>query len=391
MNNLRRNLHVFYLYKFLSNFRVDNVLWLLYMQFRGLSLLQIGICESILNFSVLILEIPSGAYGDLIGRKASMILGSFLSLGSYIILFFAKDFIGFSLAFALLGAGGAFFTGSDTALIYDTFKSLKIENDFKKASANFMALMLLGGLVSNMTGGLLSRINWSAVYAGAIIARVLSLVITMLLIEPPFEKQKSSFKNYIGLIKQGIDQLINDKLLLWLSVFWISMSLVAATVYFYSQTYFEYRGLSAFHISIVFTIEAVVTIGLAKCSSKIEEILGRKKLLLITSLLFAIPIAIYGYVGTVFAVIILIITSGILNFMDPVMTYYLNSRIDSQHRATTNSALSMIFSVFMIIFFPLFGFIADHIEYKSAFLFTGLCSLLLLGISFAKVKNYDKA
>lgn len=389
MKKLERNLPAFYLYKFLSNFRIDNVLWLLYMQFRGLSLLQIGICESILNFSVLILEIPSGAFGDLIGRKASMILGGILSLSAYITLFFATDFFGFGLAFALLGAGGAFFTGSDTALIYDTFKSLKIENDFKKASANFLALMLLGGLISNITGGLLSRINWSTVYAGAIIARLLCLGATIFLIEPPFEKQNRSFKNYIGLIKQGIWQLFKDKLLLWLSVYWISISLVAATVYFYSQTFFESRGLSAFEISLVFTIEAVATIGMAKLSSKTDDLLGRKMLLLISMFLFAIPTAIYGFVGVIPAVIILIVTSGILNLMDPVMNYYLNSRIESKHRATTNSALSMMFSVFMIIFFPLFGFIVDHAEYKSAFLFTGLCTFLLLGISFAKIKKFD--
>lgn len=89
---LKKNIPLFYIYHFLSQIRVDNVLWLLYMQYRGLSLLEIGICEAILHISGLTFEIPTGAIGDLIGRKRSMVIGSGLFIMTYTLMLFAHSF-----------------------------------------------------------------------------------------------------------------------------------------------------------------------------------------------------------------------------------------------------------------------------------------------------------
>lgn len=90
--NLKKNIPLFYIYHFLSQIRVDNVLWLLYTQCRGLSLLEIGVCEAILHVSGLTFEIPTGAIGDLIGRKRSMMIGSGLIILTYILMLFAHSF-----------------------------------------------------------------------------------------------------------------------------------------------------------------------------------------------------------------------------------------------------------------------------------------------------------
>lgn len=171
--NLKKNIPLFYIYHFLSQIRVDNVLWLLYTQCRGLSLLEIGVCEAILHVSGLTFEIPTGAIGDLIGRKRSMMIGSGLIILTYILMLFAHSFFELRTCFFLLGFSMTFISGSDTALIYDTYKVLGIETNYKKAAGSFLALLVLGELFSNMTGSLLSRINWTAVYIGAIISRSL--------------------------------------------------------------------------------------------------------------------------------------------------------------------------------------------------------------------------
>jgi MFS family permease len=104
-NKLRRNISVSYVYNFLFQFDITSAIWVLYLAFRGMSLVEIGILESIYHITGLLFELPTGAIADVYGKKFSVVAGRIVSVVSCIFMIDSNSFWGFAVAFVLSSAG----------------------------------------------------------------------------------------------------------------------------------------------------------------------------------------------------------------------------------------------------------------------------------------------
>lgn len=71
---LLRNIKLDYISIFITNLNMQGCIWVLYLTYCNMSLLQIGLLEGIYHLTSMICEIPSGAWADLMGRKKSMLI-----------------------------------------------------------------------------------------------------------------------------------------------------------------------------------------------------------------------------------------------------------------------------------------------------------------------------
>ena len=108
----------FCLYGFLKNLRFYEPFFLLILLEKGLSFFEVGLLLAVREVTVILLEIPSGAFADLCGRRRSLVL----SFVAYLL-----SFLGFGLLEGLLPLMGAmlfyafgetFRTGTHKALIF---------------------------------------------------------------------------------------------------------------------------------------------------------------------------------------------------------------------------------------------------------------------------------
>jgi len=74
---------------------------------NGLDAFDIYVLQAVYSLSVAILEIPSGYMADVIGRKKSLVIGSFLGTLGYCIYSLSSGFYGFLAAEIILGLGGS--------------------------------------------------------------------------------------------------------------------------------------------------------------------------------------------------------------------------------------------------------------------------------------------
>lgn len=127
----------------------------------GLSLEDFFILNALWAASIVLLEVPSGAFADTFGRRnlvrlagvcmvVEMAIIAFVPLGHYWLLIVA-----FALNRIISGAAEAFASGADEALAYDSLKTLGREKDWPRVldllmrlqSVGFLAGMLLGAAV----------------------------------------------------------------------------------------------------------------------------------------------------------------------------------------------------------------------------------------------------
>lgn len=126
------NIHKLYLIKLSKWFMLIMPVAALFYNANGLSIQDIYILQSTYSLSVALVEIPSGYFADVIGRKKSLIFGSFLGTLGFIIYSLSQDLSGFLIAEIILGLGGAVYQvliqPSSTIALQPIIKSIAISN-----------------------------------------------------------------------------------------------------------------------------------------------------------------------------------------------------------------------------------------------------------------------
>ncbi|MGL4338499.1 MAG: MFS transporter [Turicibacter sp.] len=377
MKQLKQNIKVDYVYRFLSSFDICAGIWVLYLAYKGMSLIEIGLLESIFHLCGLLFEIPTGALADLMGRKKTMIMGRSCMVISCLIMLVANNFWGFALGFIFQALAYNLNSGSEEALVYDSLKQLGEEDRFLGISGKLNLIIEIAQSLSVFIGGILAETHFKLSYMAALIVALGALGIAFRFTEPTVTEVgvhnsfKAHFKTCFQILKQNIK-------LTGLLLFFPTICTFSTIIYFYAQAYFSDLGYSKIQISILLLLTGVVSACGALCSAKFEAILKHRAWLIIP---MCMGISILGF--SMFKRIDLVFF-GLLNFFTailwPISSQVINQRVSSEHRATIISISSMFFSLMMIILFPLCGAIGQLFSLRFAFLIMGILNMLLLAL-----------
>lgn len=377
---LLRNIKLDYFSTFITNLNMQSCIWVLYLTYCGMSLLQIGLLEGIYHITCMLCEIPSGAWADLVGRKRSMLISRVCITISCILMLFARSFWGFALSFAIQALGNSFTSGSEEALVYDTLKCAGKEDAFLKVSGRLNMLIEISQSIATVAGGILAEHSYLWCYAACVIIALLSLVPVLLMTEPPVIKETARRPSGRTLIKHHFAEscriLRSDHRIIRIIGFYSFVLASHTLLFFYSQQYFYDSGYNKIQISVVFLFAGIVS-----CLGAITSDFLYRKLKDRISLLGAVVIALsmicYGFRIPLLAMAAFVISSFFNAVLYPVESECLNRLIPSEQRATLISVNSMSFSVMMIIMFPLIGFLADLLVLPAVLAGLGFLVLLI--------------
>lgn len=178
MNKTERNIKVDYIYKFFMSFDITAGIWIIYLGYKGMNLIEIGLLESIFHITSLIFEIPTGVFSDLLGRKKVIILGRITFLASCIIMLYANRFFEFAVGFILQAMSYNLNSGSEEALIYDSLKKINAEENYTKVCGKINFIIEIAQSLSVFIGGLLAERDFKLSYIAAILIGICALGIS---------------------------------------------------------------------------------------------------------------------------------------------------------------------------------------------------------------------
>lgn len=375
MKRIERNIKVDYIYKFFSAFDITAAIWVLYLGYKGLNLIEIGLLESIFHITGFLFEIPTGAIADLLGRKKVIILGRFSFLISCIVMLFSNSFFGFAVAFVIQAISYNLNSGSEEALVYDSLKVINKEDTYTKVSGKISLLIEISQGLAVFIGGLLSEKSFSLSYIAAILIGLFALAIAFSFEEVEIEKERESI-NVINHFKDCFITLkLNKRLVKFLMYFpWIFA--FSTTTYFYGQQNFSDLGFSRVSISMIFLINGAFSSIGAILSSSLDKKLKGKRYVVIP-LFIGISILLFGYLDGFSSLIMFWVVGFFTAALYPISSNKLNELIPSNQRATILSIESMICSLAMIIIFPLVGFVGELVTLKFALIILGVAAISL--------------
>ncbi len=168
------NIRRFIAFRILFNARFYYpVFTIIFLDF-GLSLEQFAILNAAWAASIVLLEVPSGALADTIGRRNLVVLATVIMIFEMALLCFAPIgkmpivFYLFLINRILSGAAEAAASGADEALAYDTLKDAGLEKSWGRVLENQMRYQSIAFIIAMTLGALLydsSRLNQILAFA----------------------------------------------------------------------------------------------------------------------------------------------------------------------------------------------------------------------------------
>jgi len=116
---LNRNISLYYAVEFLSFLNFFIPIWVAYER-QFLTFTQMSLIAGFRFFITTVLEIPTGALGDMLGRKWSVAIGFFAEVIGLVVVAIATSGTYIFVGAIFRGSADAFRSGSDTALVYDS-------------------------------------------------------------------------------------------------------------------------------------------------------------------------------------------------------------------------------------------------------------------------------
>jgi MFS family permease len=230
---LRRNTTIYHITQFLHSLVFTIPIWIVYYQGK-IEVSQISYLVTIQYVAQMVLELPSGALADMIGRKNTNFIGWVVGALSFLLFPFASTFWHFMVLALMAGLLDSFRSGSEEALLYDTYKQAGKEDGFEKAYGTGNLIYQVGLITATALGGFLYE-QW--IFLPFVLYGV-SLGIGAVLIyfyqEPTLDSETFSLKNYLAQIANGSKEAFKNEYTKFLSLFYIAVSGItwSATLFF---------------------------------------------------------------------------------------------------------------------------------------------------------------
>lgn len=386
MNKIISNIKNEYLYRFFSSFDITSAIWVLYLGYKGMNLVQIGLLEGIFHVTGLLSEIPTGALADLFGRRRILIIGRIMSLISAIIMLFSNSFLGFAMRFILSAWGYNLNSGSEEALIYDTLKELKKEDEYLKINGRINLIIEISQGLAVFIGGILSQIDFSISYITAIIVGIISLTFSFSFKEVDIRDDFEERITIINHFKKSMKVLKDNRKLLNIIMFFPIVYTFSAIVYFYGQQFLNDLGYSRLNISIIFLFNGILSAIGAILSDKIYKKYNASGWLSI-SMIISFLLILMGNISKELSIVTFLAIGFLTAILQPISSKLINSMVESKQRATIISVESMFYSLMMIILFPVCGLIGDLLSLELSFEIIGIIGVVITTIEILILKK----
>ena len=391
-------------YGFLKNLRFFEPYLLIFLMGKGLDLFEIGILIAIREVIVNVFEIPSGIIADYFGRKKELYLCFTFYVISFICFFFTNSFLVASFAMVFFGLGEAFRSGTHKAMIYTYLDSKGWQSDKTFVYGRTHSFSLVGSTISSIVGILLilNVTSINLIFLFSIIPYVLDFI--LIVSYPQFldNADKKSQMNIRDLFKSGIAKLrknsILKKMLVEEGMFEATISFIKDLIQPILELIIVGSGivilstLSAednLHVVLGFVYAILNLLGsiASRKSYAIKQSRSNLTCLYFIHLMLAISMALLAVISKnpylVFGVYIIIYL--LYNIRKPIFVDEIDEHIEKSSRATVHSLSSQLKSLFLIIFAPLLGFIADKFGISSIMLI--LAAIFIITLPLLKFKK----
>ncbi len=372
---MKANIRYYYAYSFLGGLSFFVPVYIAFLLVRGLSFTQVLSLEAVYSLLAIILEVPTGYFADVKGRKASLLIASASFAVAVILFSFGHSFWQFSAAMVLWAVAGSFKSGADSALLYDTLLTSKRAHHFPKISAIAGFVGMASVAAASIIGGFVADVNLSLPFFLTVLTAVAMTFVVLKFKEPAQEKplvEKGHLRKLAAIAKEAM----KNKVFVYLSGYGVFFVPLLVVLYYLIQPFVLQLGLPLVTLGFLYAaITFTIALGMLIAPRLYHRInIGAQ--LMLFALLAALGTMFLAMSNSLFGLVLFLLIALATGTMSITVASAINAVIESNKRATTLSISSMISKAAVGVFSVAIGPLLDHYSLRPVMLALAVVSLV---------------
>ncbi|MBI9092559.1 MAG: MFS transporter [Desulfobacterium sp.] len=383
-HTVRSNILRLYIIKLSKWLMLTMPIVFLFYRENGLATHDLFLLKAVYSAAIVCLEIPSGYFGDIWGRKRSLVLGSVLGFIGFSLYCVSTGFWGFLVCEIILGIGQSFISGSDSAMLYDTLQEAKEEKEYLKIEGRLISAGNFAEAIAAPIGVLIAVISLRSTFFFQAAVAFTAIPAALTLFEPKRREMTgtTSFKQILRIVRYA---LFENQGLQATIVYSSIIGTATLTMAWFVQPYFVLLALPLAFYGIFIPLLNLTAGVTSMHAYKIEKKFGRENTILFIAISIAsgyLTLGLFNTLGALFFLFLFYIVRGIAT---PILKNHINEITPSEIRATVLSIRSLIIRLAFVILGPFLGWLADRAGLPSTlvagggiFLVTGVLAAFFL-------------
>ncbi len=338
----------------------------LYYTAHGLSMEDVMLLQAIFAVTMVVIEVPSGYFSDVLGRRRTMIIGCTMVLIGWIVYTVAGSFFTFLVAEALLGVGFSFVSGTDSAMLYDTLLELgHTERSLREEGAQ-LSYGNFAEAGASIIGGALAVWSLHAPFILEAVWMVIPVVLAFMLIEPAEHRrsgQKAGWREIADILHLVVRR---DRYLRGLIVSSAVISAATLIMVWMLQPYWTAVGIPVGWFGVLWASGNALVGVVSIRAHTIAERVSTPRLLAVLVVAVSASCAIAGVWPGILTAPLLAIMYVSRGLLTPIVNIAINGRVESGQRATVLSLRWLAMRFLFLITAPFVGRLADATSIPTA-------------------------
>ncbi|MFX1354464.1 MAG: MFS transporter [Promethearchaeota archaeon] len=382
------NIFKSYIYYFILGIHTVRGVYLPYMtDWGGLTFPQMMVLQGYFMFMIFILEIPSGAIADYLGRKKALILSALTVVIAAFIYSIIPILFLFYIAETFWALSIALASGTQEALMFSSLKVSGEEKKLPKIMGNIQMFNLIALTISAPLGSIIAEfisLQFTMTLLGII---YIGVFITALTYHEPKINNNRKSTNYISILKDGFKELRKNKILRILCFDRLFINILIFFLFWTYQPYLTAVGIPllfwGFILAMMNLVNAFFSFLLPKILSRVKK---KLKILIMVDIIAGLAFISLGFttnpiLGMV--ILLVLVAFGYPRFL--LYTHGINNQIESENRATVLSTINMFGSLSMAVLYPIYiGLIVDALSVYWFFIINGVIILIFTALTRVK-------
>ncbi len=384
----KSNIVKVYIFSFILGIHTVRAVYIPFMMdWGGLSFFQIMMLQSYFTAMIVLLEIPSGAIADFLGRKTALTLSAFSIASAALTYSIIPNFFMFMLAETLWAFGSSLMSGTRDAFVYCSLKSYGNEKKLssilgRARTINLIALTIsapIGSIIATFISLQFTMTTLAIIYIGA-------FAVALTFKEPKLTDNNYKQESYLRIIISGFKELRRNKILRTLALDWIPINVLIFFLFWTYQVYLSEINIPQLWFGFILVgmniINAIFSILIPLFLKKSTN---KKRFLILINLINGVAYLSLGLTSMIplgVAIILIIVAFGYTRYL--IFVDGINTQIESENRATVLSTINMFGSLIRAIIYPFVGLLVEWNVF-AVFLITG--GLILILTIFTRSKS----
>lgn len=346
----KKTIKIYVLFSFLLGFShaFFFATYQLFLVSRGMNLLEINIINMFYMAGVFLLEVPTGAFADVFGRKRSIVSGCFALSLSVLVYYFGNSLLMFITAELVGALGATLLSGALEAWVVDSLREHNYDGEIAGVFRKEAYLGQLGIILASLMGGYIGKIDLALPWLVSAVATFGTGIFAWVFLKENFQKAKGiklDFTPIKNTIHDSVAFGYQNKSVWFVILFGAILSMSVQGMNMQWPLVFQNSyGLTTDKLGWLFAAMSLSIMLGGKISKLCTKLIKKEKDAIILSQL----VTVFGMIGASLMLDLPVMLGFFLvhemgrGVLNPLKQVYLNHRIPSRQRATILSFDSMI-------------------------------------------------